>query len=451
MMSVQVWRSVIVVVLLWLAIETPESAQRRRVRIDPSKTVDDAPASVCVGTTDGTSILWIAQSSAGAANGTSAGNARAMTYFTTAANWGGGGAEIDAGDTVCLTGTITSNLAAPASGSAGNVVTIDGTNATISTSSQIDLGSVSYLTFTHLTVSDGHASLVFFNGSTNITIDDCYTDLNYGFGFFQGTSDITIRNCYIRSANDEAADQFDLMALGNASSNFTLERNYLELRFQQACGSCHDDIFQTFISTNMSGLVIRYNYLLLSCTASNDRSWLMLEGLAGTNSIYGNVFVGKNGCGVSGNGISSQINDGGHTLNIFQNTMVAKDGPGNLFNLTDGTFNVRGNIVFAQDNTALTGSTAPSRSYNNWVGSALPSCGSETGSVCGTVGSAADPDFTNYTSDDFSLQSSSPAKNAGNAFGAPYDTGIAPGATWPVPTTVSRPQGAAWDIGAVEQ
>lgn len=68
--------------------------------------------------------LYVAQSAAGADNGTSCANAKSAAWFNTAANWGGGAGEIDPGDTAHLCGTITTALVAKMSGTAGNVITI---------------------------------------------------------------------------------------------------------------------------------------------------------------------------------------------------------------------------------------------------------------------------------------------------------------------------------------
>jgi hypothetical protein len=68
--------------------------------------------------------LYVAQSSSGAADGSSCANALAATFFNNAANWGAGAGQINGGDTVHLCGTITSTLTTQASGTAGNLITI---------------------------------------------------------------------------------------------------------------------------------------------------------------------------------------------------------------------------------------------------------------------------------------------------------------------------------------
>jgi hypothetical protein len=77
--------------------------------------------------------IYVGQSDAGSADGTSCANQHSAAWFNTAANWGGGAGEIDPGDTAHLCGTITSGLIGQTSGSAGNPITIKfETNAKIS-------------------------------------------------------------------------------------------------------------------------------------------------------------------------------------------------------------------------------------------------------------------------------------------------------------------------------
>src|SRR4030067_560918 len=55
-----------------------------------------------------------------------------VSWFISSSNWGSGAGQVNGGDTVYLCGTITSDMTIPGSGaSAGTVVTIDGTNATL--------------------------------------------------------------------------------------------------------------------------------------------------------------------------------------------------------------------------------------------------------------------------------------------------------------------------------
>lgn len=68
--------------------------------------------------------LYVAQVAAGSANGTSASNAYAVTFFNTSSNWGTGTGKISPGDTVRLVGTISTTLTVQGSGSSGSPITI---------------------------------------------------------------------------------------------------------------------------------------------------------------------------------------------------------------------------------------------------------------------------------------------------------------------------------------
>src|ERR1017187_2879848 len=68
--------------------------------------------------------VYVAQTAAGSANGSSCANAYALTFFNTSVNWGSGTSQIGAGTTVHLCGTISSPLSAQGSGISGSPVTI---------------------------------------------------------------------------------------------------------------------------------------------------------------------------------------------------------------------------------------------------------------------------------------------------------------------------------------
>jgi len=68
--------------------------------------------------------IFVANTAQGAANGTSAANARSLAWLNDAINWGAGDGKISAGDTVHLTGTLTSSLNVMGGGAPGFPITI---------------------------------------------------------------------------------------------------------------------------------------------------------------------------------------------------------------------------------------------------------------------------------------------------------------------------------------
>lgn len=68
--------------------------------------------------------LYVAQTAAGSANGTSAANAYAVSFFNNSSNWAAGAGKISAGDTVRLVGTISTTLTVQGSGSSDSPITI---------------------------------------------------------------------------------------------------------------------------------------------------------------------------------------------------------------------------------------------------------------------------------------------------------------------------------------
>jgi hypothetical protein len=214
-------------------------------------------------------------------------------------------------------------------------------------------------------------------------------------------------------------------------------------------GGGHNDIIQIFESGGTShgnphDWTIRYNRFVMNSVENNNRSWTMLADLSGVVDIYGNVFLGIQGASAA-NGLNAHGNRSGVIFNIYGNTFVAKgSASNNTLSLDDaGTANIRNNVFHLQNQNALTGTMTKNRSHNLWYGSRIPSCSGITGEICGQ-----DPRFTDYANNDFSLQSSSPAVNAGTNLGSPYGNAILSGSIWPGPSFTGR--AGNWDIGAFE-
>jgi hypothetical protein len=404
--------------------------------------------------------VYIGQTQSGAADGSSCANARALTFFNAASNWGSGAVQIGAGKTVFLCGTVTGALTLQGSGASGNPVTIDGSAAALGAAAGVNTNNKSGWKLVNLTWADGaNTTLINVTGGSNGLIENAHADAINDTGVFmaQGTSGrpdtITVRNSFFRTgAQDYGNTQHDIITT-EGSLNVVIEGNYLEMRAGGAGGSAHDDVIQTWESGSSASAgppgdwTIRYNRIVMNSSASNDRSWTMLENLTGTNYIYGNVFLGLQGAG-SANGLCAGVSGNGAVFYIQNNTFVAKgSASNNVVSLGDaGTANLRNNIFHLQNQTALTGTMTVNRSNNHWFGSSIPSCSGVPGDVCGT-----NPNFADYANNDFSLQSTSIDKGAGanlgpGPTGQSFDSGIAAGATWPNPGRLQR--SAPWDRGA---
>jgi len=373
--------------------------------------------------------IYIAQSASGTSNGSSCANARAASFFNSGSNWGNGTTQIGPGTVVHLCGNIASGLTFQGDGVSGNPVIVDGTGAT--TSSGWTAGR-NFIVVQNVTWPDG-GGIFIPQGSSGGSLPH----------------DIAIRNNSFRNQASNAAG--DIVST-EGSYNVIIEGNYFENR--ATSNDNHDDCIQTWEKGGGSAgpprdWTIRYNYFVMNTTASNNKSFHMLEGLTGSVNIYGNVYVGQRGGG-AGNGINMNSNQSGMVANIYGNTVVQRaGGTNNLFNLKgNGQWTLRNNVVYSTDagNALLgdaVGTSRMTRSNNLWFGSGSPSCNSTE--ICGR-----NPMFTNLgsgASGDFSLQSSSPAVGTGASLGAPYNRTPVQGAQWPNPMLGTRP-GGAWDMGA---
>jgi len=400
----------------------------------------------------------------GTGTGTSCSSPRSGSWFNSGANWANPKqtGRIGPGDVVYLCGTLTTDLTLQNDGSAGAHVTIDGSSATLSSGFSFNTNNRKWWRIQKVTWNDGAGTLINISGGSDGILTEAHADNVSGdplvwISQYNGAvlpNNITISNSYLRTGSADYGNTQHDMIKTEGSTNVVIEGNYLEMRAGGAGSEAHDDIIQTFekggtSAGNPGNWTIRYNWMVMNSVASNDRSWTMMERLSGSNYIYGNVFLGLQGAG-GANGLNVHNSAGGAVFNIFNNTFVAKGtASNNVLSLQDtGTANITNNVFHLQNQTALTGNMPKSRSYNLWYGANIPSCTGITGELCGR-----DPMFTNYTSNNFSLQSASPARSSGTTLGpgpAPQtlDRGLAVNATWPNPAEVDRV--GPWDRGSYQ-
>jgi hypothetical protein len=404
--------------------------------------------------------VYVSQSGTG--TGGSCTSARSISWLNTSGNWANPKqtGKVGPGDTVSLCGSVTSAITLQGSGSSGAYITVDGSGATLGTSAGFDTNNKSWWTIQDVTWADGATRPILnveggSNGIfTRAHADAVSADPIVWLGQYNASvlpSNIRISDSYLRTGSADYGNTQHDMIKTEGSTNIVIEGNYLEMRAGGAGTSAHDDVIQTFekggtTAGGPSNWTIRYNWIVMNSNASSDRSWTMLESLSGTNNIYGNVFLGLQGAG-GANGLNANSNRTGVVFNIYNNTFVAKNGASNnVINMSSpGTANIVNNVFHLGGQTALTGTMTKNRSYNLWFGSSIPSCSGITGETCGQ-----DPLFTNYSGNNFSLQSGSPAKGTGTSLGAgpsgqSFDSGLMAGAVWPDPAIGKR--GTSWDKG----
>jgi hypothetical protein len=399
--------------------------------------------------------VYLAQAAAGSGDGSSCANARAASWFNSSSNWGTGSAQIGAGTTVYLCGTVSTSLSFQGSGASGSPVTLDGSGATYA--GGINTANQSWWRVQNVTWSTAYTGyLVTVVGGSNGVINHNTAD-NIQHGIFLSQyngavlpSNITVSNNWLRqTAADLGNTQHDIITT-EGSANVVIDGNYLELRTGGAGNEAHNDGIQTYQKGGASGgppsnWTIRYNKIVMNSAATNDRSWMMLENLKGTVNIHDNLLLGLNGASAA-NGIAADSNDAGVVFNIFNNTFVSKgDASNNILNLyAPGVANIRNNIISSVSQTALHAGMTVNRDHNLWIGSNIPSCSGVTGEMCGV-----DPHFTDYTNNNFTPLDSSPTLTAGANLGTTFGKVLAKDAAWPQPLELSRATTGNWSMGAI--
>jgi hypothetical protein len=433
---------------------------------------------------------YVTQSGAGGKDATSLASAWPVTAYSASSAPGGG-------DTVVFSGTLTSKVTIPTSGSSNSSrLTLDFTGATFSGCNPcISLTGKAYLNilggsfwaassgsmietnqtvwhdvtisgWTFKAASNSTASFIDMYYPQNVTISNNTIDnATLGYSDSTKTHDILISGNFIRSSTNTAT-QTDVISFGDAY-NVTIEKNKL---VNQAPGnsanSRHNDVIQTFRSGsspngNPTNWVIRYNWIQVAQPdgSGGNMSWHELENFAGQPAlkIYGNVYVGDTVSWAGGNGVSLHSGtNSSDTYYFYNNTMYVHSAPLNPLRLGEG--DGPGTVFFANNVLASdsgqcdgdcpqitfsAGAPFNDNFFFNW-----DQCSS---SYVGKNGSCnTNPLFSSASGNDFSLQSTSSLINHGDStIGAEYNQGIAPGATWPNPKLATRTSGT-WDVGAYQ-
>jgi hypothetical protein len=172
--------------------------------------------------------VYVAQNSAGAANGADCADAFPASWFNSAANWQGGSSQIGAGTTVHLCGTITSTLQAQGNGSSGSPITIlfeSGANLSqpyCPSGGCMVLDGRSYVTVngnnTGIIQSTANGSaLSNKQQSTGISAAPCNNCV---------IENLTIQNIYVHSsASDDSEDQTLMRCIWMSGSNWAVHDN----------------------------------------------------------------------------------------------------------------------------------------------------------------------------------------------------------------------------------
>ncbi|MHA3774164.1 fibronectin type III domain-containing protein [Verrucomicrobiota bacterium sgz303538] len=424
---------------------------------------------------------YVTQSGSGSGNGSSPSNAWSVATFNSSTVPTGG-------DTVFFSGTISSSVRPNKSGTGNGTsrLTLDFKDATLTTANpRINISGKSYLNINGGTMgSTTSEQCINITGSnSNITVQDwkqTASETNTG-GFvsayycdnlvvannnltntrnlIQGDSimnhDITIANNYAKTSVNTTA-QTDIVFLGDAY-NVTIEGNKFVHRTEGNTTLRHNDIIQTYKkggsnAGNPGGWVVRYNWFELDVrSGTGDTSWMMMAHMKNNNGkdaikIYGNVFYGTPTDSASNNGVLVYLGDS-PTVRFYNNTIIRKNDPDNTVRFIDsGTYYAQNNVGGATagiNGTFLVWSTTPGKVGNNWFYNFKA-----TSAHTGTNGGTTDPQFVDFTGNNFNLKATSPAIGKGDSainLSAEYGKGVAPDATWPNPRLVQR---AAGDVGA---
>ena len=244
---------------------------------------------------------------------------------------------------------------------------------------------------------------------------------------------------------------------------------YNTIEFNEVFNTYHTniDIMNDAVGKTNNGNQVRYNIVYDNANKWNptfESIGIQVQGYLGTgtawcygNKVYGNLIYGQRGISINIQSYADSVYIYNNTIHystiqtaivveeaasvspkanvwISNNLLVSMTGSNwwGLF-VSSGTNKHIGNNGFYDSNG---GNIAQVNGTNYTTLSAWQSAGWGTGDVW------ANPLFTDYANNDFTLQAGSPMKNTGATLGGAYNNSL---------NGVTRPVGAGWDIGAYEQ
>lgn len=281
----------------------------------------------------GTQNIYIAATSAGGATGADCADAKALTFFNNAANWGTGAGQINAGTVVHFCGTLTAGSAGTVgltfqgSGASGNPITLLLEGGAILQSPQWD-------------------AAILAEGKNNITIDAGANGIiqntlagSSGATCLGGTCTIQSPSCTLRNAN--VCSLIDI----NGGTGVTIKGFHLTNAYVHSGtagdGGNSDAIY--LAPSAQSNILIQNNTCINSHACLLDSystlNGLTVQGLKSTHQVWG-IFIGDNN-----GGSATNVDISGSDIEDFQNWA----GP----SLGDNGFHADG-IFFQATNTGST-------------------------------------------------------------------------------------------------
>ena len=447
--------------------------------------------------------IYIAQTEQGEGAGTSCAEAESAAWFNTAANWGGGAGEIDAGDTAYLCddgGDFTTRLATQLTGSDGNRITItEGSGETVTMTDGITI-SHDYITVDSITLitnavdcgsSTGRTSVRVTGDhvtvSNNIITGGAANTLQYtqtaDYGIITGN---TIHDFYMNAINLQSTTGYhvvsyneiytgycsecsgyegDCNGIGYVGEDIIFEGNYIhdlitEENGGTVCNTSHTDASQCYNDTgdpDCLNITFRYNLIWLEgcysyANGQYTKGWETGGGIDGL-MVYGNIIRSFTGLHSGG--------DKSNNFTIINNSFIGYDDPdcggnetGIYVDLTTGGTNTIKNNIFIDwaENHVNYDDPEPTSGYNLTYNfdESTPDC-SDSNADCQQTGDqhGVDPLFTAFGDDDFTLSSISPAKGGGVDLGNGLLYGLDPTSTWPDNVKpLDQDLYGDWEIGA---
>ncbi len=297
----------------------------------------------------------------------------------------------------------------------------------------VGVGSVqvrnsSYTNIDYVQVNNGRSRGVFFDNVDHSRIRGC--DVRTGFVnyaaqtdglYLQFGNDNIVENNVVVLGNADASNHMDCLQVANGENRLTIRNNWLE--WTNGLGN---DQSQTFIIEGSSDWVRFYNNVVLGSSNNPYQAALFKDASGGVHSIWNNIIIAQNPTGIA---LKSNSMTDAEFGDIKNNIFYSPNGYPVFLNASVATSKMDYNLLYRSSGSAVSYIAGTIRTWEQHQAAGYDSHGIN-----------ANPDYD--PGNEYRLNATSPCIDAGTSTGTIFTTDR---------DGVTRPVGAAWDIGPYER
>jgi len=292
----------------------------------------------------------------------------------------------------------------------------------------VQVSNSSYTNIDYVKVNHGRSRGVFFDNADHSRIRGC--DVRTGFVntavqtdglYLQFGNDNIVENNVVVLSNADTSNHMDCLQVANGENRLTIRNNWLE--WTNGLGN---DQSQTFIIEGSSDWVRFYNNVVLGSSNNPYQAALFKDASGGVHSIWNNIIIAQSPTGIA---LKSNSMTDAEFGEIKNNIFYSPNGYPVFLNTAVATSKMDYNLLYRSSGSAVSYMAGTIRTWEQHQAAGYD-----------LHGINADPDYD--PGNEYRLNETSRCIDAGISISSYFATDR---------DGVTRPVGAAWDIGPYER